>query len=516
MQAFGPSGFAGRGKNGLKISDFAAYAQEKYKVIEERQENMPGVLALYHPKTREPLAILMQDSDGPAETGSCDLKCGSSALREQKPYLKPSPKTLGEGWTRIEFDDRTEESVVYKLLAKAILLGTQQDGCTIVLASQLPKNETIYKDTPLPHTPQKAASQKPKQPLPPQLARQTLEEDTLQKDTAFAVLRDVQNYTDEQIFTALSAFASKRTLSSPLFKKCPERAAQLFGAAWRAASEYHEQGVSLFALCFGGQVTKRWYPLHNAQVYRLPKPHQQSYELDESRNYFYKDGCWYESAYPQVFRNKAFFAGFLHETERLLRRYLKIGSPLKESPNDAWATPYIEAALEADRKAQLEAARPKISIDLAGLAKIRADAALTRESLLTEEERSEAESPAPGLPQTAETAPAPKPAETPGSVPLPSETAPSPAPGQAQSAPLESSENALLTPLECRALQMLLAGQDPAALLKAEHQMPSILADRVNDALFDEIGDTVLECENDRLHILEEYQEDLKELLGRS
>lgn len=633
----------------MRISDFAAYAKEKYQVIEECCEEMPGVLTLYHPKTRKPLALLAQNAEGEtlAETEYCELKCGSSALREQKPYLKPASKALGEEWTRIEFNDRTEESVVHKLLAKAILLGIQRDGCTIVLASQLPQNEAVYQDTPLPNAPQSASPQKPRESLPPQLcafqklqrerwlysrnekknfyqqalfmqdyedilpwegefehyfpiyidlntrqlrgyfgwrtkvrhgqydpvpesvayiylyellngvgaptpeeiyeklqefereyldkgngtatmrwnlrrwmreyailydlppelAQQTLEEDTLQKDRAFAVLHDVQNYTDEQIFSALSEFAGKRTLASPLFTKCPERAAQLFGAAWRAASEYNEQGVNLFALCFGAQVKRRWVPFYNAQVYHLPVQKERTYALDKSRNYFCKGECWYESAYPQIFRNKAFFAGFLHEVERRLRRYLKVGGALKPNPDDAWATPYIDAALEADRKAQLEAAKPKISIDLAGLAKIRADAVLTRESLLTEEERGESEAPAPVLPPIAKDSPVPVPPAK-AAPEQPGEKAPGAAPGK--------SENALLSPLECRVVQMLLEGQDPAALLKAEHQMPEVLADRINDALFDEIGDTVLECENDQLSILEDYQEDIKELLGRS
>ena len=44
--------------------------------------------------------------------------------------------------------------------------------------------------------------------------------------------------------------------------------------------------------------------------------------------------------------------------------------------------------------------------------------------------------------------------------------------------------------------------------------MPSITADFINEALFDEIGDSVLLAEGDRLTLVEDYIEDLELLLG--
>ena len=40
------------------------------------------------------------------------------------------------------------------------------------------------------------------------------------------------------------------------------------------------------------------------------------------------------------------------------------------------------------------------------------------------------------------------------------------------------------------------------------------MADEINEALFDEIGDTVLECDGENLSLIEDYTEDVKELLG--
>ena len=44
--------------------------------------------------------------------------------------------------------------------------------------------------------------------------------------------------------------------------------------------------------------------------------------------------------------------------------------------------------------------------------------------------------------------------------------------------------------------------------------MPSLVADAVNEALYDEIGDTVLNCEDDELALVEDYREDLWRMLG--
>ena len=51
-------------------------------------------------------------------------------------------------------------------------------------------------------------------------------------------------------------------------------------------------------------------------------------------------------------------------------------------------------------------------------------------------------------------------------------------------------------------------------LLRGENLAPALLADAVNEALYDRFGDTVLLCENDTLCPVEDYREELTELLG--
>ena len=46
--------------------------------------------------------------------------------------------------------------------------------------------------------------------------------------------------------------------------------------------------------------------------------------------------------------------------------------------------------------------------------------------------------------------------------------------------------------------------------------MPSMVADAINEAMFDEIGDTVLSCEDDVLSLVDDYRDDIAQLIGEN
>ena len=68
--------------------------------------------------------------------------------------------------------------------------------------------------------------------------------------------------------------------------------------------------------------------------------------------------------------------------------------------------------------------------------------------------------------------------------------------------------------LHTQILCALIHGESVAALIRENCLMPSMVADTINEALYDEIGDIVLECDGDSLTIVEDYLEDLEELTG--
>ena len=52
------------------------------------------------------------------------------------------------------------------------------------------------------------------------------------------------------------------------------------------------------------------------------------------------------------------------------------------------------------------------------------------------------------------------------------------------------------------------------AYLRENYLMPSVVADSINEAFFDEIGDNVLECDGDTIAIVEDYREEILQMLG--
>ena len=44
--------------------------------------------------------------------------------------------------------------------------------------------------------------------------------------------------------------------------------------------------------------------------------------------------------------------------------------------------------------------------------------------------------------------------------------------------------------------------------------MPSVVTDTINEALFDEIGDNVLECDGDEIALVEDYREEVTLILN--
>ena len=326
--------------------------------------------------------------------------------------------------------------------------------------------------------------------LPPETVREYADPETLRRDAALAVLREPRAHTDEEIFGALALLGGGKLPASPVVQGDPE-GGSLFARVWRlAAAKHREEGKSLFTLCFGSRRSRRWSPLANAVYYERRRPPAGSCELNECRRYVFNGGTWSEQCYRKESFDKKLLTGLLHETERQLRLYRKLGRPLQEKPEEAWAAPYAKAIVNEDRQARAEKARRKITIDLSGLEQIRRDAILTRDSLLTEEDLREAEGPA--------------------------EAAPAPAEGPAE-APEGAAEAAAGLPLDgvqTQLLKLLLRGQPVKGFLAEQHRMPSVEADAVNEALYDEIGDSVLECDGDEIALAEDYREDVVRLLG--
>lgn len=369
--------------------------------------------------------------------------------------------------------------------------------------------------------------------LAPDITRKYADSDMMEKDAAVEILHYPEKFNAQEVFNALCVFGGKKTAESKLIQERGTEAITLFAAVWRLASvQYQEDGKKLFQLCFGRRRAQDWHPLEYTLYYNNSKKRKSvAYELNPSRSYLFKEGAWYVVTYQSYYFNRKIIADFLHETDRRLRLYLKIGHPLKERKEAAWAVPYIEAVIEADRKAKIEAARPKISIDFSGLDKIRKDALETQDNLLTEEERNTLESDAvkkavrksaASKKRTKEDSAARKNTAAVLPVAAPphlaseqSEAAVLATPsGSAFGASGPSGVSVPLDDMQMQLLRMLLRGEPVQELIAAQHGMPSVIADAINEALFDLIGDTVVECDGKTITLVEDYRDNIIGILG--
>ena len=349
--------------------------------------------------------------------------------------------------------------------------------------------------------------------FPAETAFRFVDAGVLERDHALSVLQDPGNFDDEEVFQAIRRFSSSKTAFTIVTDKDRKRGVRLFAEIWRhiaALSTLPFQGGTaekdLFTICFGEKESRPWHPLANAVYIDQREADDLSFQLDECRRYFCHKGEWQVESYNSLSGDRTAFMALMHSADRRIRTLLRSGHYLHQKKGDDWAMPFIDDALREIQEEEIEAARPKISLDLSGLDKIREDADITRDSLLTEEET--------GLDDTHDIRAAG------GEQDIMADEHAAMAGGHEVIAG-EHADDACEQPLpfgldavQTAVLRMLLDGRSADALIAVNHLMTSVVADSINEALFDEIGDNVVECTDDGLVVVEDYAADLKSLVG--
>ena len=296
--------------------------------------------------------------------------------------------------------------------------------------------------------------------------------------------------SDAELFSAICEFSTYGPEKSPLYKEKPEVFASAVAAVYRKMAEYYA-GRHMGRLSQHIVGVKMLYDVdifRNALYIDPPRESGCRYTVDAARSYYYISNRWRVDSignYP-VPPKSSLLGIIIHETDRLTRQSYGIGRPIKQRKTEPWMAEIIAGALAGFIKAQREASRPKISIDTSVLESIRESADITRARLLegTEEEY------------------APDEAEIAGSVPAPEPAVPEQRP--------EGSVFGLLDEDEREFLRLCLSGGDAAAYAKSRQQFPAVVADSINEKLFDLFGDTVIEEIDGRFECVEEYREELE------
>lgn len=177
------------------------------------------------------------------------------------------------------------------------------------------------------------------------------------------------------------------------------------------------------------------------------------------------------------------------ETDRLLREAFNFKSKLKAQDIPKITLNIIENEIneviaERERAAAEKKAR-EIVIDVSQLSKIRSDADIVRDKLIVEEEEDIFPEPAAVICEEAAETPEESGSET---------------------------NVCLLTAEENGFLQALLSGSDIKAYSAGKGVLLSVLADGINEKLFDIFADNVIDFADDCPVILEDYFDDVKEM----
>lgn len=294
------------------------------------------------------------------------------------------------------------------------------------------------------------------------------------------VSRNPEEHDDEELKAAILALSENEIRRSAFMRDHTEDVLAVLAKAYRMyAREYRYKDMSFFeeAVCFYRSENYRMFS--SAVFYEAEVPKDRTVWINEASIFSCKDGQWQRRcSYVLSEWNR-----LIGETDRLMRLAYRFGRPLKEKLGLRADREVLRQAIVEYKQEQAEAARPVVNINMNVLTSIRSDAALTRDSLLVEEE-TEAET-----------------EERTDSVPVYEQWE-------------EENDDTLFTKEERILLKALLKGSDPAGIETLQNVSLSLLCDEINEKLIDEIGDTVIEFDGDVPVLIEDYIEDIRNILG--
>ncbi len=320
--------------------------------------------------------------------------------------------------------------------------------------------------------------------------------------------------TPQELYQALSDASTYHLGTARLAKDEPELVAAVACDVFEALVMHcSKRRKTDYVEGLFGYASRQPYAMFSAAVFFEPEPHADcTVRVSDALAYVCKDGRWSKQSAIEARGRNAELGLALHAVDFELRRQLDYAYPLKERECPKYLQKIVSDAVARRLAEREEAKRRRITIDRSKLTGIRAAAALTQESLLTDDERSEVEltpvEPVATVPVT--------PAQTQAHEPdtQSSQAAATTPTASAASAPGgPTASDGPFTPLELRFLAGLLDGVPVSQLLAPTDPFASVVVDSINEKLFDLIGDAAIEFDGDEPCVIEDYIEDVREVL---
>lgn len=335
---------------------------------------------------------------------------------------------------------------------------------------------------------------------------------------------------EERLMTAINALSTYSLNNSRLDREHHRDLCHVACAVYVRMTRYYDthRKTGIVASLFGEE-TAMPYTMFASAVFFAPERHEDcEYRLDPIHIYRCQNGFW-ECMRIHGSRQKSSKLGeMMRACDQRLRLALDPAHPLKEEKVPKYLAKIIDDEIVAWLSWDAAHQPVKIDIDLSQLGHIRSAAAQTREALLIDEERedgasAEAEAADSGQPEaepvadaTVEAVAAAAGQDESDEPTISTEqfgvVAPllAPTPAFAAAAPADATNE--LAPAADTYLRALLehnAVQAESAVVQSK-QSEDMLVDTINEALFDLVGDTVIEFSAAGPQIIEDYEADVR------
>lgn len=335
---------------------------------------------------------------------------------------------------------------------------------------------------------------------------------------------------EERLMAAINALSTYNLSNSRLDRSHHRDLRHVACAVYVRMARYYDTNrkTGIVASLFGEE-TAMPYTMFASAVFFAPERHEDcEYRLDPIHIYRCQNGFW-ECMRIHGSRQKSSKLGeMMRACDQRLRLALDPAHPLKEEKVPKYLAKIIDDEIVAWLSWDAAHQPVKIDIDLSQLGHIRSAAVQTREALLIDEERED------GAPVEAEatlieqpnTESAPGMTAEPGEMTIRQNEPDEPTVSTEEFgvvAPLLASVGAPVTPAPTEAANKLAPAEDTflRALLEQNAaqatsavahsgQSEDMLVDSINEALFDLVGDTVIEFGAAGPQIIEDYEADVR------
>jgi len=309
-------------------------------------------------------------------------------------------------------------------------------------------------------------------------------------ESCILILAEWESHSEDELFDAIMKLSAYTIDKSSFYIEEPDTFKKAACRVFSKLSEYfrlHRKNT----LCenYFGRLTETKYRIFEAAVFFDCDPlKDRDYTINPLHHLSCRKGVWYcEKLHGSRGKSKE-LGELMRSVDSILRE--QTGKRHKFSQGEVSKITLSLAEREITTLlSEIRRSEPvRIDIDLSALDNIRHAADITRDKLIVEEEDNDI---------------------------FPVNEAVSEPEEKAETAP-DNTGNSPLNEGEAAFLRTLLLGGDWKSAAAGNGFLPSVLCDSINEKLFDTFGDTVIDSSDDFPVIIEDYADDLKNMLNIS